>query len=716
MIHQKREYPIRSLLLLVLIAIVAYWPISFMHNCLKWDMIDVVLPFRYFAGECWNEGFLPLWNPYQQMGYPIHADMQCPAWYPETIFIGLLGGYSNYTLHYLFIFYLVVGGWGFYKLTRYAGAKQQAALLSAIAFILSGFFVGHAQAFFAMISAVWVPYILLNYLRLCEKGNFRYLLKASLFMFLLITNGYHSFTIILAYILLLIFIYYVVRFMRMRAWGKTGKLLLVIAGFFVLTMVLSSVIVVAALQLQGLVDRADGLPLESALINPLSPQSLLSLFIPFSTVKNPEFFQTDVSMANAYIGLLMFIFSFNFLIRRQNIKSWLALGVAVFCLLASFGSYTPVREFLYHHIPLMNLFRFPSYFSFFTQLIFLIFAALGLHHYLASPKNEQKRLQYIALPIALFLLLLFIYSLFKFNVRDIQFKHIASGFHQMLGASSFWEHVFLHTFIQFSIVSLFIILLRSRLRLKNRLIFLLVVFEMLIAVQLNIFYTGVSHKKPKALREQLQQLPDGFPIPQGKILNQNDGSRVFLPVWRNTGIFYKEVHYDAFSSFWLKNYTRLFEEYPNLSTSSLNNPLVYLSDQIYPMDSLADSLLRLSDHRKVFVEDYIYFNDLHHHEDDTAYITVFSPNRIEISAKIKETNLLCILQSFYPGWDVYVNGKKNEIKHLNILYMGVQLPEGESKVVFEYKNPMIKTAFIISYTFFGLVLLLLGVLYFTKRR
>src|SRR5512140_489285 len=98
--------------IILAIAILAFWPISFLIYTFKWDMLDVVLPFRYFAGECIQNGVFPLWNPYQLTGSPIYADMQYPLWSPEVWLVGLTTGYSIYVLHFLFILYIFLAGYG----------------------------------------------------------------------------------------------------------------------------------------------------------------------------------------------------------------------------------------------------------------------------------------------------------------------------------------------------------------------------------------------------------------------------------------------------------------------------------------------------------------------------------------------------------------------------------------------------------------------------
>jgi len=103
---KSRYTTLRNVILLIVIALIAYWQIAFLQNGLKWDMLDVVFPYRYYIGECLQNGYFPFWNPYQQLGYPIHADLQCPTWYPETLLIGYFFGYSIKPLLKLYEEYL----------------------------------------------------------------------------------------------------------------------------------------------------------------------------------------------------------------------------------------------------------------------------------------------------------------------------------------------------------------------------------------------------------------------------------------------------------------------------------------------------------------------------------------------------------------------------------------------------------------------------------
>ena len=63
-----------------------------------YDMIDCFYPWRFHIGECMQNGIFPYWNPYQDLGYPIHADPSSGTWYPLVWLIGSSVGYTVYTI------------------------------------------------------------------------------------------------------------------------------------------------------------------------------------------------------------------------------------------------------------------------------------------------------------------------------------------------------------------------------------------------------------------------------------------------------------------------------------------------------------------------------------------------------------------------------------------------------------------------------------------
>ena len=91
--------------------------ISFLKYSVTHDMINCWIPWRHYISESLQNGLFPFWDPYQQLGYPIHADLQGPTWYLESLILGSTIGQSNYVVQLLFVFYAFMAGMGMYFLS-----------------------------------------------------------------------------------------------------------------------------------------------------------------------------------------------------------------------------------------------------------------------------------------------------------------------------------------------------------------------------------------------------------------------------------------------------------------------------------------------------------------------------------------------------------------------------------------------------------------------
>jgi hypothetical protein len=68
-----------------------------------------------------------------------------------------------------------------------------------------------------------------------------------------------------------------------------------------------------------------------------------------------------------------------------------------------------------------------------------------------------------------------------------------------------------------------------------------------------------------------------------------------------------------------------------------------------------------------------------------ASITVYSPEYVEIQVDAMADGDLILSDAYYPGWVATVNGELKPIFKADVMFRGVQIPEGKSTVVFEYK-------------------------------
>jgi hypothetical protein len=69
----------------------------------------------------------------------------------------------------------------------------------------------------------------------------------------------------------------------------------------------------------------------------------------------------------------------------------------------------------------------------------------------------------------------------------------------------------------------------------------------------------------------------------------------------------------------------------------------------------------------------------------SGVVTSYSAERVEIAVSTAAEGYLLLTDAYYPGWTATVNGQTAPIRQADILFRAVQVPAGESTVVFEYR-------------------------------
>ena len=90
----------------------------------------------------------------------------------------------------------------------------------------------------------------------------------------------------------------------------------------------------------------------------------------------------------------------------------------------------------------------------------------------------------------------------------------------------------------------------------------------------------------------------------------------------------------------------------------------------------------------------------------------YSPNRVTMKTNQNAEGFLVLLDTYFPGWKVEVDGKPEHIYRANYFYRGVRLAPGSHQIEFSYEPVGLKTGIIIS----GVTFILLLFLYFKPVR
>lgn len=671
-----------------------------MQYCLKWDMVDQYFPWRYFVSECLRNGIFPQWNPYQHLGYAIHADPQSGVWYPIVWVLSLLRGYDLYANQFDFVFHTIAAGIGMFLFIRHLVKDERVALLTGCSYMLSGFFIGNAQHLTFIVSGCWIPFILYYYAQMIEFHNYKNIIKTSLCICLLLTGGYPAFSIILAYVLLFIFILTCVDFILKKEFSLLKRWVTGNVFVFIATIILCAGILTSIFVSLDYITRSAKLTLTVANFGAFTPQSLLSCLLPLVSAKDAQFFYTDISMSNLYFGILGVSALILGAFRKKEKKEWIILIAGLFFLLASFGVYTPVRELLYQYVPLMNLFRFPSIFRLFALICLLISASYSLKYLIGKKNNSEGIFKIVLLTFLFFYVFMIILALSKDSLINLKYFEF-SNYNSLINNLNFWESISLQSLISAILIIILLLFWKKYETKKYRLLFYISLADILISAQLNTPVTVIYHTPSSVLKKKMAILPEKFPVPQNKpAIYYSDSTGQIPPLWRNLSLLRKQPGFDGYNSFKMKGYAQLADE-PENFYPILKNNIVFFSDSYsFFSDTIHESNLFQSKSNHLFfskaLENKIPFKEFKSDSSAKAYIKIFKPNKIEIECITTQPQLLTLMQHDYPGWEVSIDGKPTEHFTTDYMFLTIPLPAGKHLVDFCFKNNKVFIGFLIS--------------------
>ena len=624
---------LRAFLFLAVCALIAWWPLATFTYCVvHGDMLDCWLPWRTFIADCLQNGEWPVWNPYQQMGYPVHADLQGPAWYPEALLLGGTIGQSIYVLQSLVIVYLLVAGMGMYRLAKQFCGSHSAALAVGVAYMLSGFFTAHVMHQYSFISGAWWPWMFAAFLRLLDKPSWRPALEAAVFQFLLLTGGNHTFTIIGFYLMLALIAVRCVQFLRAgdrrAALRLFGHLLL----FACATLIMACGVLHAWWYSAPFIERVGGMEYAMAAQSPFTWKATLSFLIPWATTGGPEITGTNITMANAHMGLLMLVLVPLAFLRKRTATENVLLVFGALCLLASFGDALPVHRWLYSALPGLDVFRFPSYYTYFTLLCWLLPVARTLAQWNElTPRSRTALWALIAIAAAIILIAVLRAASIQLGLGFALDDAHANLFERM-NATSIAERTIVHGVVQLALLAVFAAMLWKRKLFSTTRLVALVAMEGVIAVLLCSWQTGISDTSPGIIDRIVEMRPEGFPTPDNRSLSLNkDDNQDLQPLWRNTNIFQKRISHDGFNSYWPKDHLAL-----------VANPLFFMLPPAGPFAYVDRSNTEVPDGSSC--------------EPLVIGVQQIGATGFDIKVRACEESYLVIQQNALPGWVAYVDG------------------------------------------------------------
>ncbi|MBX2906562.1 MAG: hypothetical protein KF744_11020 [Taibaiella sp.] len=605
---------------------------------------------------------------------------------------------------------VVLAGIGMYKLVRSFEVGPGGALIGALSFSACGFFVSNAEHLTWIVSAGWLVWALWSYRMMLETKLYGYAVLTAIFLWMIFTGGYPAFLFIVAYL----FFFSSVAYAAPERWRHMLTLVKANLVIVLCFLALSAQSVFYFVQSSQYISRGAGVTLAKANAGAFTPQCLISFFLPFLTVGDASIWQTDISMANSYIGIvvLLFLLIAVFTLRdRRYIKLPI---VAAFFLLVSFGAALPLRGWLFRFVPLMNLFRMPSLFRLYSIIGFIVLACVSLQAFLTEREKYRRHFVIVLLLLLVGFGSLLVFEIAKHGIHYHSFRYFQDPVGYVKSAR-FSDRAILQGTLQLLVLTvlLSLALYKRGHYLTYSSILALVVVDLLAATELNTFATITNGDMRTAIEAKIEAQPRGFPLPDLSVpllSNRDANNDALSPLWGNLGVFKKVVSPDGYNPFMLKSCDSLSESI--IRDSVWSNPVAYFGYKLAKLENGAP----IGKHT-VAVDDLNY-QKLNGRlsssaAGDSVWATKFEPGDVHLSTRTSGTSILVLQQTDYPGWHVRIDGE--HVDHFKSSYanISVLLPAGRHEIEYEFKPRHFMVLATISFS--SLIALLAGLVMFRRR-
>jgi len=143
--------------------------------------------------------------------------------------------------------------------------------------------------------------------------------------------------------------------------------------------------------------------------------------------------------------------------------------------------------------------------------------------------------------------------------------------------------------------------------------------------------------------------------------------------------------------------------------NSQAKPIIYMPKQVINMNEDIEKIDNLKLDKDLANISYIKnFKDMNLEEvKDNIDITEVKNNSVSANVSVSEDAFINMSQCYYPGWNVYIDGKQSKLYKVNSLIQGVEIPKGTHKVEFKYQPKSMYIGMIISSATIIIILIIL---------
>lgn len=630
-------------------------------GALQWDAREVHLTNLIFSSQAWHNGYVPLWSPHIFNGFPQIADMQVAVFYPVNLLIGYFFVFTQQLLFLQIVFHFALAGFGMFLLVRHIANSYIGGLFAGIAYMFSGFMIGHASHVGMQNTAAWLPIVLFLTLLAFEIQRWPYAVFAGTAAGVAILAGHFQTAVFLLFTLFGYFIFAMIASWyreRTIAWKK----LLLFACIGATAFLISAVQLLPTFELTKQSQRA-AISLELAQTESLVPDSLRGLIMPnYNNVAIGAYSGPwDRTQNYLFLGITTLALAVVCLLMARRIKKpiiWFFAILAYVALLYAEGKYGFLHKYFYL-LPLFDKMRAPG-----NMMIVFDFAVIALSGIgLAALKD--------AFPKAKLFFILMVAVL----IAEVLPYAVTT---ELLYARKDPQTIFQKPWIVENVQQ------------EYRALDPLARFRLYRVPELDRNLSQVfgiddfAGYNPLALQRQAAY----------------EDAMVKNPALIDLGsIKYLPCEY-------ISSRAQTLKKEGNLCINNEYFPRAFLTDAYVVAQDGDEALARMHevDLRKTIVleKDLRLSGDASPLIGEVVALATDDPNETRMTVTASKPALVFVNQTYYPGWTAFIDGSKEEVLRADHLFQAVRVPAGTHEILLRYTSPPLKKGMILS--IIGLIL------------
>ena len=632
-----------SLSILVFLLVVFFGKLLFTNGVFySRDLSQYYRPVSFLATECVQRGIFPFWNPYISCGQPFLATVQHGLLYPLSLLKYLLPFDQGFT--YGIIGHLFLAGLGFFLMLRAWKFSAWTSLGASIIFVFSGTMISLINLVTSLQALAWVGFLGMFAQKAAARTD--YLFWSVLLSF----TAAGQFLAGQPEIMYLSVLFWLLASFFLSGFSRAKNIIISVLCGTALVLLLTAVMLVPFLELLRNSARQTPSLAAGNLFWSLPLRQLPDVIFPGLAGKGGVLPPGAAQewLRSIYLGIIpSSLVLLGFLTRGANRRVyWCFVSLTLLALLLALGEYTPIYKLAIMVVPGLKMMRYPVKFFLFCNFGLAVLSAFGL--------SLLEKLRWRRAAMILTLVLVFAgTALVTYNLENtipLSFTRQKGDFSRALSALGWQRYSFTPK-----------------------------TYMAITAMSLGTKASGVS----------IDNISRWEMLPDQAIMNHNFIARGYESI--NLGIY--QSFYDLLSlqtrpsdshildlmgvkylaSLWPMsdpNWELVKDEGWKLYQNKKVLPRVFLADQPYYIKDFAALLTRLKDKIE---------------PSGLAEVTSYDLNRITVKTFAAAQKYLILTDTFYPGWEAYIDGQKAEIYPAFAVFRGLIMPAGEHSIEFIYQ-------------------------------